>query len=102
MFLFLNIQNIMIVEIAISARAISHDTHEVPNHPNLTFIPKKLAINVGGISISETRVNTFMILFWSRLMIPSTVFWRYSSLSKLKLVWLISDEMSFRRTFSFA
>ena len=81
-------------------RTISHDTHEVPIHPNLTFIPKKLAISVGGMSISETRVKTFMILFWSKLMIPSTVFWRYSSLSKLKFVWLISDEMSLRSTFS--
>ena len=45
------------------ARTISHDTHEVPIHPNLTFIPKKLAISVGGMSISETSVNTFMILF---------------------------------------
>ena len=31
--------------------------------PNDTFMPKKLAIKVGGISISDTRVNTFMILF---------------------------------------
>ena len=63
MFLFLNTQNIAIVDIAISMRTISHDTHDVPIHPNLTFIPKKLAIKVGGISISETSVNTFMILF---------------------------------------
>ena len=63
MFLFLNTQNITIVDIAISTRTISHDTHEVPIHPNLTFIPKKLAINVGGMSMSETSVNTFMILF---------------------------------------
>jgi hypothetical protein len=31
--------------------------------PNETFIPKKLAMSVGGMSIRETRVNTFMILF---------------------------------------
>ena len=63
MFLFLNIQNITTIDIAMSTRTISHDTHEVPIHPNLTFIPKKLAISVGGMSISDTRVNTFMILF---------------------------------------
>ena len=74
------------VDSAIRVRASTHDQPELPNQPNRTFIPKKLAIKVGGISISETRVNTFMILFWSRLMIPRTVFWRYSSLSKLKLV----------------
>lgn len=54
--------------------------------PKLTFMPKKLAMRVGGMSISETRVKTFIILFWSRLMIPMTVFWRYSRRSKLKLV----------------
>ena len=63
MFLFLNIQNITTIDIAMRTRTISHDTHDVPIHPNLTFIPKKLAIKVGGISISETSVNTFMILF---------------------------------------
>ena len=42
--------------------------------PKYIFIPKKLAIRVGGMSISDTRVKTFMILFWSRLMIPITVF----------------------------
>ena len=63
MFLFLNIQKMTIIDIAMSTRTISQDTHEVPIHPNLTFIPKKLAISVGGMSISDTRVNTFMILF---------------------------------------
>lgn len=63
MFLFLNIQNITTIDIAMRTRTISQDTHEVPIQPNLTFIPKKLAISVGGMSISDTRVNTFMILF---------------------------------------
>jgi hypothetical protein len=33
------------------------------NPPNDTFIPKKLAISIGGINMRDTKVNTFMILF---------------------------------------
>ena len=62
------------VDIAIRVRAKIHDHPASPNQPNLTFMPKKLAMRVGGMSIRDTRVNTFMILFWSRLMIPRTVF----------------------------
>lgn len=53
----------IMVEIAMSAKAKIQDQHEVPNQPNLTFMPKKLAMSVGGMSMSDTRVNTFMILF---------------------------------------
>lgn len=51
------------VEIAMSPNAKIHDQHDVPSHPNLTFIPKKLAMSVGGMSMSDTSVNTFIILF---------------------------------------
>ena len=55
---------ITIVDMAINRRTITQVQYECPtNHPNWIFIPKKLAIKVGGISISDTRVNTFMILF---------------------------------------
>jgi hypothetical protein len=59
----LKIQNTTEVEITIRRRAKIQDQQLVPIHPNCTFIPKKLAMRVGGMSISETRVNTFMILF---------------------------------------
>lgn len=62
-FLLLNIQKTTNVDITISSRAIIHDQLESPSHPNCTFIPKKLAMSVGGMSINETRVNTFIILF---------------------------------------
>ena len=51
------------VDMPISRSTISHDHAEVPTQPKLTFIQKKLAIRVGGMSMRETRVNTFMILF---------------------------------------
>ena len=63
MFLLLKIQKMTSVEMAIKASAMTHDQHEVPIQPNLTFIPKKLAMRVGGMSMRETRVKTFMILF---------------------------------------
>ena len=64
-----------IVDSPIRMRIRNHVQYEwLTNQPNWIFIPKKLAIRVGGMSISDMRVNTFMILFWSRLMIPSTVF----------------------------
>ena len=74
MFLLLKIRKINPNDISISTTMITHaqrDSAKKP--PKDTFMPKKLAIRVGGISISETRVKTFMILFWSRLMIPTTV-----------------------------
>ena len=62
-------------EASIITTMITHAQREsAKNPPKETFIPKKLAIRVGGISMSETSVKTFMILFWSRLMIPITVF----------------------------
>ena len=91
----------IIRDVTIRRVMIIHAQPELPKKfPNWTFIPKKLAINVGGMSRSDTRVKTFMILFWSRLMIPSTVFWRYSRRSKPKSVWFIRDDISFSRTFS--
>ena len=54
---------VVYVDIAISMRTMIHDHPDTPIHPNDTFIPKKLAMRVGGISISDTRVNTFIILF---------------------------------------
>ena len=94
-------QKIIDRETTIRISIITHAHPELlKKFPNLTFIPKKLAIRVGGIRSNDTRVKTFMILFWSRLMIPRTVFWRYSRRSKPKSVWLIRDEMSFRRTLS--
>ena len=59
----LNTQKTVIIDNPIKIRAITHDHPLAPNHPNCTFIPKKLAIRVGGIKRSETSVNTFMILF---------------------------------------
>ena len=75
MFLFLNTQKMRAKEQSIMAMMMAQAHEEWPiNQPNWTFMPKKLAISVGGMSISETKVNTFIILFWSRLMIPITVF----------------------------
>jgi hypothetical protein len=60
----LNTQKIAIVEIAIRRSTMTQVQQEWPmNHPNWIFIPKKLAMRVGGISIRDTRVNTFIILF---------------------------------------
>ena len=59
----LKIQKIIKVDATISASAMTHDHPDVPSHPNCTFIPKKLAMRVGGMSMRDTRVKTFMILF---------------------------------------
>jgi hypothetical protein len=60
----LNTQKITDRDTSIRIRMITHIHNELPtNHPKLTFIPKKLAINVGGMRRRDTRVNTFMILF---------------------------------------
>ena len=67
---------------------------------NPMFIPKIPEISVGGINNSETNVRTFIILFWSKLIRPSTVFCRYSNLSKLKFVWFNREAISFTSTLS--
>lgn len=61
--LFLKTQKTTMMEIPIRQSAITHDQPLVPNQPNCTFIPKKLAMRVGGMRSNDTRVNTFMILF---------------------------------------
>ena len=60
----MNIQKIKARETSIRARMITHVQAEVlMKFPKAMFMPKKLAIKVGGMSRSETNVNTFMILF---------------------------------------
>ena len=53
---------------------------------NSKFIPYILAINVGGMKITEATVKILMILFCSMLIKPKKVFCKYSNRSKLKLV----------------
>ena len=52
------------IDTTIRTRMIAHIHAEFPtNQPKDMFIPKKLAMRVGGISSNDTSVNTFMILF---------------------------------------
>ena len=73
--LLLKTQKITAIDTIIRTSIRAHTHGELlRKFPKLMFIPKKLAIRVGGISIRDMRVNTFIILFWSKLMIPRTVF----------------------------
>jgi len=60
------------------------------------FWPKMLAINVGGIKMTETMVKIFMILFCSTLTKPMKISCMLFNRSKLNFVCSINEVTSLR------